>query len=949
MKKSFQRLKRMLVLGIALIIALSIFAIPASAETIYAYVSAADGLTAYSNASLSDKIGVIDAYKVVAVVGYSGSTAAVLYNGYGCYVNLDGLTLLVRDDNERVITRKTRVYAAPDTSAASISVPKGMTVYEIRRYGNWAEVANGLYVAYISTDDLRDASEPEPTQTPDASESIPATVTSSGARVYYSADTSSPSLELPVGTKVTVHAISGSWCYLEVNGVYAYCKLSNLTADAYLTKTPEPTATPVPTATATPDEVIPATVTASGAKLYASPNTSAANIDISVGSKVNVLKISGEWTYLEYNGVYAYCKITYLTADSYLEKIKTPEPTATPAPTTAAVIPATVTAANAKVYASPSTSAQSMTVSQGLKVNVVLVSGEWAQIERNGLYAYCKISILTADSELADPTPTPTTGESVVATVTGTSAKLYAAANTSAQSVSLSVGTVLQVYQIANDWAYVVVNGVNGYCKVSDLTPGTIDVVTPAPTATSGNVIPAVVTASSLAVYQYPSTSSTRYGTLSKGTTLNVTAISGDWAQVEKNGAYGYCMISGLAPVSSQETPNPMEGYIEETFDATVITSDARFYASPDTDSNSYSLPIGTTVTVKAYTAKWAYAQVNGVMGFIPVSALSRNNYTPMRSGATGSDVKQLENALLVMGYLDTVPGTKYNDYTVSSVKRFQTACGLTATGEADIATLRVLYGGHAPSSSVLSGSYSSGSSGENVGHIQLRLYALGYLSKASSVDCDYGSITSNAVKLFQSYNDLSTSGSADSSTLRKLYSTSAVSLPSGKTPADVSSVIIYDAGDQQNNSTKISSSLASTTSSPGSTTASKLEYVIYIGQNQLGKPYVYGANGTSSYDCTGFTCYCFKQIGISLKRSAVDQGYDNTYTKISSISDLQRGDLVYFDTISDSDLSDHAGIYLGGGFFIHASSGQGKVVISTLASGYYNRVFSWGRRALKS
>ena len=55
----------------------------------------------------------------------------------------------------------------------------------------------------------------------------------------------------------------------------------------------------------------------------------------------------------------------------------------------------------------------------------------------------------------------------------------------------------------------------------------------------------------------------------------------------------------------------------------------------------------------------------------------------------------------------------------------------------------------------------------------------------------------------------------------------------------------------------------------------------------------------------------------------------------------------MFFDTVTDNDPSDHAGIYLGGGWFIHASSGQGKVVVSNLASGYYNRVFSWGRRVL--
>ena len=86
----------------------------------------------------------------------------------------------------------------------------------------------------------------------------------------------------------------------------------------------------------------------------------------------------------------------------------------------------------------------------------------------------------------------------------------------------------------------------------------------------------------------------------------------------------------------------------------------------------------------------------------------------------------------------------------------------------------------------------------------------------------------------------------------------------------------------------------------------------------------------------------------MSLKRSAYSQGYDSTYEKIEGVSNLKRGDLVFFNTISDSDLSDHAGIYLGGGCFIHASSGGHKVVVSNLTTGFYNRVFSWGRRVLK-
>ena len=114
-----------------------------------------------------------------------------------------------------------------------------------------------------------------------------------------------------------------------------------------------------------------------------------------------------------------------------------------------------------------------------------------------------------------------------------------------------------------------------------------------------------------------------------------------------------------------------------------------------------------------------------------------------------------------------------------------------------------------------------------------------------------------------------------------------------------------------------------------------------------LGKPYRWSASGESAFDCSGFTCYCYEKVyGIELERSAKAQGYDDTYTLIPSLYALKPGDLVYFNTNThDHDLSDHAGIYIGNGEFIHSSSGKGGVVISSLWEGFYNRQFSWGRR----
>lgn len=129
---------------------------------------------------------------------------------------------------------------------------------------------------------------------------------------------------------------------------------------------------------------------------------------------------------------------------------------------------------------------------------------------------------------------------------------------------------------------------------------------------------------------------------------------------------------------------------------------------------------------------------------------------------------------------------------------------------------------------------------------------------------------------------------------------------------------------------------------------AEKIEYLIGQAKGKLGKPYVYGSFGPNSFDCSGFVYWCYQQLNVTLKASAYKQGYDDTYAKIA-YSDLKPGDVVVFNTNeTDSDLSDHTGIYIGSYQFIHASSSAKKVIISSLKSGYYQRVFSWGRRILK-
>ncbi|MFC8591518.1 C40 family peptidase [Streptomyces atroolivaceus] len=92
---------------------------------------------------------------------------------------------------------------------------------------------------------------------------------------------------------------------------------------------------------------------------------------------------------------------------------------------------------------------------------------------------------------------------------------------------------------------------------------------------------------------------------------------------------------------------------------------------------------------------------------------------------------------------------------------------------------------------------------------------------------------------------------------------------------------------------------------------ATKAGKVLAFAAAQIGKPYVWGATGPSSYDCSGLTQAAWREAGVGLPRTTWDQV--EVGTRVAT-ADLQPGDLVFFyDDIS------HVGIYKGDGMMIHA------------------------------
>ena len=146
--------------------------------------------------------------------------------------------------------------------------------------------------------------------------------------------------------------------------------------------------------------------------------------------------------------------------------------------------------------------------------------------------------------------------------------------------------------------------------------------------------------------------------------------------------------------------------------------------------------------------------------------------------------------------------------------------------------------------------------------------------------------------------------------------------------------------------STTTSSNSSSSSTNSSTSTSNSASKVISYAKKLLGKPYVWGAQGPNGFDCSGFTYYVFKNsAGITLPRTSSAQ---SKYGKSVSKSNLKAGDLIFFDTVGPNNGAvTHVGLYIGNGQFIHAASGQGKVVINNLNSSYYVKAYVNARRVL--
>ena len=332
-----------------------------------------------------------------------------------------------------------------------------------------------------------------------------------------------------------------------------------------------------------------------------------------------------------------------------------------------------------------------------------------------------------------------------------------------------------------------------------------------------------------------------------------------------------------------------------------------------------------------------------------PSDVVTLSAYTTLRLGDDNASVITLQQRLTDLGYLDSdMPDSQYNESIESAVVLFQRACNMVQTGIADGNTQSSLYADDAQTYRIKRSDI-----GADVLRLQQRLTELGYYT--DRINGYFGPNTEQAVMLFQAINGLDVRGELDYDAWSILYSEDAMALPAlpTDTPTPRPTAKRTSSGQSTKTSGKTTPKAtknnggtpkptAAKTSSSGKKTYSS---VVAAAQDQLGKPYVWSAEGPDSFDCSGLVYYCLKQSGHSVSRQS-SRGFsqNGSWKLITSMSDLKAGDLVFFKSDSSSSVN-HTGICISSSVMIHASSSKGQVAKSNLHQAYWERNFVCGRR----
>lgn len=409
----------------------------------------------------------------------------------------------------------------------------------------------------------------------------------------------------------------------------------------------------------------------------------------------------------------------------------------------------------------------------------------------------------------------------------------------------------------------------------------------------------ATVTADTLNLRSEASTDSSIVKLLNQGEELDVISDEGDWLRVSSDGTEGYVSKDyvqvneetvNTTPETPTETPtqtptteNPSETGTGTTVVTSKVNQDTQIRILPLINSNVLeNISSGATVTIITSTNKWTFVETDTISGWILNSALEENTTSTSDNQTTGNT----DN-----GNTNNTNSSENNDTTNQSSDTMY-----------DTAVTKYING-----SSV-------------------------YIRNEPSTDA------SIVISLIRNTDVTVTGENGDWYKVKY-----------GDFEGYIFKELLSDEQTEQTNrhmpleeTTNLQENVEQTSNSNESSLGQE---IVEYAKQYLGYPYVYGGAGSSSFDCSGFTMYVYKNFGYSLSHSARAQSKMGTYVEKEN---LQPGDLVFFLDYETMDDIGHCGIYIGDGNFIHASSGTGYCVkISTLLSGSYDRRYATARRLI--
>ena len=232
------------------------------------------------------------------------------------------------------------------------------------------------------------------------------------------------------------------------------------------------------------------------------------------------------------------------------------------------------------------------------------------------------------------------------------------------------------------------------------------------------------------------------------------------------------------------------------------------------------------------------------------------------------------------------------------------------------------------------------GEQGDSVTRVQQLLSKYGYLP-SSNVTGYYGEATEDAVKNFQSRNGLSADGKVGVQTMAKLTSDN-VKKPAPTTAASTKSNKSNSSSNKNNSSSKGNSGGNTSSPAPRPASGAGVSALISVASSKLGSPYVWGAKGPSSFDCSGFVCWVFTNSGVHNLPRTTAQGIYNQCTPVSA-ADAKAGDIIFFTGTYNSGVPvSHVGIYCGNGVMIHCGD---TISYASINSSYWqSHFYAFGR-----